>query len=311
VHPLSRRLIDRAPPGLRTPVSLTVRTVDGALAHRLPGLAAEVAFWVLLSLPALLLTTVATTGVLGGEAGDWKDDLISWIVDVAGLALTSRTIEEGLRPLLESLLQDGGVAIVSFAFITTVWVASRAVRVILTTIELTADVIDPRPGWKQRLLGFGLTLGALLSGVVITPLLLAGPGFGEQLADLLEPELAFVEPLWRAAYWPATVALAVVGLSVLYHLGVPGRSPWRRDVPGAVLATLVWLLGSGGLRLYGSWVLDGEGAYGPLAGPIVALLWIWVTGFAVLLGAEFNAQVERRWPTGPDSGVVEASSAGG
>jgi membrane protein len=311
VHPLSRRLIDRAPPGLRTPVSLTVRTADGAIDHRLPGLAAEVAFWVLLSLPALLLTTIATTGVLGGEAGDWKDDLISWIIDVAGLALTARTIEEGLRPLLESLLQDGGVAIVSFAFLTTVWVASRAVRVVLATIELTADVTEPRPGWKQRLLGLGLTIAGLLTGVVLTPLLLAGPGFGSQLAEVASPELAFVEPLWRVAYWPATVALAVVGLSVLYHLGVPGRSPWRRDVPGAVLATLVWLLGSSGLRLYGSWVLDGEGAYGPLAGPIVGMLWIWVTGFAVLLGAEFNAQVERRWPTQPDPGVAEATAAGG
>lgn len=297
MHPLSRRLIERSPPGLKTPVTLTVRTVDDALKHRLPGLAAEVAFWVLLSLPALLLTTIATTGVLGGEAREWRAELITWILDVAALALTSRTIEEGLRPVLESLLEDGGVGIVSFAFITTVWVASRAVRVILTTIELTAQTPDRRPGWKQRLLGFGLTVGGLLVGVVLTPLLLAGPGFGEQLAELIGPEAAFLGPLWRTLYWPATVMLAVVGLSVLYHLGVPGRSPWRRDLPGAVLATLVWLLGSSALRLYGSWILDGEGAYGPLAGPIVGLLWVWVTGFAVLLGAEFNAQVEHRWPT--------------
>jgi membrane protein len=310
VHPLSHRLIDRAPPGLRTPVSLTVRTVDGALAHRLPGLAAEIAFWVLLSLPALLLTTIATTGVLGGEAGDWKDDLIAWILDVAGLALTGPTIEQGLRPILERLLEDGGVGVVSFAFLTTIWVASRAVKVVLTTIELTADLEETRPGWHHRLLGFGLTLLALLVGVVLTPLLLAGPGFGAQLADLLRPEWAFVETLWRALYWPATIALALAGLSVLYHLGVPGRSPWRRDLPGAVLATIVWLLGSGGLRLYGAWVLDGEGAYGPLAGPIVALLWIWVTGFAVLLGAEFNAQVERRWPTSGSSVLTEADTAG-
>ena len=310
MHPFSRRLIDRAPPGLRTPVSLTVRTADGALAHRLPGLAAELSFWALLSLPALLLTTIATTGVLGGDAGAWKDDLIAWIVDVAGLALTGPTIEEGLRPVLESLLEDGGVGVVSFAFVATVWVASRAVRVVLTTIELTADVDEPRPGWKQRLLGFALTLGALLAGVVLTPLLLAGPGFGAQVTQLLGPEAAFLEPLWRALYWPATVALAVVGLAILYHLGVPGRSPWRRDLPGAFLATIVWVLGSTGLRLYGSWVMDGQGAYGPLAGPIVVLLWIWVTAFAVLLGAEFNAQVERRWPTSPDAGQAEARAAG-
>jgi membrane protein len=310
VHPLSRRLIDRAPPGLRTPVTLTVRTIDGAIAHRLPGLAAEIAFWVVLSLPALLLTTIATTGVLGGEASDWKDALIDWIVEVASLALTRPTIEQGLRPVLESLLDGGGVGVVSFAFLTTLWVASRAVKVVLTTISLTADIEEHRPGWQQRLLGFGLTFLALLAGVVLIPLLLTGPGFGTQLADLVGPEAAFLEPLWRALYWPLTVALAVAGLSVLYHLGVPGRSPWRRDIPGAVLATIVWLIGSSGLRLYGAWVLDGEGAYGPLAGPIVGLLWIWVTGFATLLGAEFNAQVERRWPTQESAAIAEATTAG-
>lgn len=311
MHPLSHRLIDHAPPGLDTPVSLTVRTVDGAVAHRLPGLAAEIAFWVVLSLPALLLTTVATTGVLGGEASDWKDQLIAWIVDVASLALTSTTIQEGLRPLLESLLEDGGVGVVSFAFLTTVWVASRAVKVVLTTIAITADIEERRPGWKIRLLGFGLTLLALLVGVVLTPLMLAGPGFGAQLTELIGPEAAFLEPAWRALYWPVTGLLAVAGLSVLYHTGVPGRSPWRRDVPGAVLATVLWVLGSGGLRLYGAWVLDGEGAYGPLAGPIVGLLWIWITGLAVLLGAEFNAQIERRWPTRSSPDIDEATAVGG
>ena len=278
------------------------------MAHRLPGLAAEIAFWAVLSLPALLLTTIATTGVLGGDAADWRDDLISWIVDVASLALTQATIEQGLRPLLEELLADGGVGLVSFAFVATVWVASRAVKVVLTTIALTSDHREPRPGWQQRLLGFAITLGALVGGVVLTPLLLAGPGFGEQLVELIGPEAALLGPLWRALYWPATVGLAVLGLSILYHLGVPGRSPWRRDVPGALLATVVWLLGSTGLRLYGAWVLGDQGAYGPLAGPIVILLWIWVTGFAVLLGAEFNAQVEQRWPTGPDAGAARAET---
>ena len=74
-------------------------------------------------------------------------------------------------------------------------------------------------------------------------------------------------------------------------------TPRRRAVRigGAVVATGVWLAGSAGLRIYGAWVAEGQSAYGPLAGPIVALLWLWLTGFAVLLGAELNAQIERVW----------------
>lgn len=295
MHPISYRLIDRAPAFLRTPLALVVRTVDRSLEHRLPGLAAEIAFWVLLSLPALLLATIATAGVLGSAETNWRDQLINRVADVSTIALTPRTIDSVVRPIIQGLFDEGGVGLVSFAFLATVWTASRAVRVVLATIAVTADTQRRRPAWKQRLLGFGLTLGALLSGVVLAPLLLAGPAFGEQVAGMVGPDGAVVAELWRLAYWPATVLGAVLGLSVLYHLGVPGRSAWRHDLPGALLATVVWLLGSSGLRLYGSWILDEETVYGPLAGPIVAMLWVWLTGLAVLVGAEFNGQIVQRW----------------
>lgn len=300
MHPFSRRLIDRSPGFLRPPLALVVRTIGRSLDHRLPGLAAEVAFWVLLSLPALLLATIATAGVLGGERTRWREQLVDRVTDVSQIALTRTTIDGLVRPVLEGLFDEGGVGIVSFAFLATVWTASRAVRVVLSTIAVTAEAEGLRPGWQQRLLGFGLTFGALLAGIVLTPLLLAGPGFGEQISQVIGPDGGVVAGLWRVAYWPATAAAATAGLALLYHLGVPGRTPWRRDLPGAVLATVVWLLGSGGLRLYGGWVLTDDSAYGPLAGPLVALLWLWLTGFAVLVGAEFNGQVARRRLSDPD-----------
>jgi membrane protein len=67
-----------------------------------------------------------------------------------------------------------------------------------------------------------------------------------------------------------------------------------------VLATAGWLAGSGALRLYGTWILDSDSVYGPLAGPLVGLLWLWVSSFAVLIGAELNAQIEQIWPTRRD-----------
>jgi membrane protein len=303
MHPLSLRLIERTPERLRPAVCLVVRTVDGAMGDRLPGLAAEIAFWVLLSLPALLLTALAVASVVGGLGETaWQEQFISRALEVSRVALTENAVQNTLRPLLVQLVEGGGIAIASFAFLTTLWTASRAVRVVLTTLAIAYSREGVRKGWHDRLLGFVIAIGGLLVGLVLMPLLLSGPNAGEYLVDLIrESDRITADPiglaeLWRALYWPGIIAAVTLVIAALYHLGVPGPTPWRRDLPGAILATTVWLLGSAGLRLYGTWVMDGDSVYGPLAGPIVAMLWLWLTGFAVLVGAELNAAIEEEWP---------------
>lgn len=302
MHPWANAAIDRAPSWARRPVTLLAHTVDRAGADRLPGLAAELAFWVLLSLPALLLTAIAALSLVAGEGDGWRDDLIDRIVDVASVALTSGVLDDVLRPVLVRLVEDTTLSVVSVAFLVTVWTASRAVKVVLVVIAITYGEQEPG-GFRRRLLAFALTLGALVVGLLLAPLLIVGPGFGEQLGDQLGDlpglEASVLGSIWRGAYWPTVISLATLALASLYHVGAPWNTRWRRDLPGAVLATGGWLAGSAALRLYGAWILNSESAYGPLAGPIVGLLWVWLTGFAVLVGAEFNAQIERLWPTRP------------
>lgn len=291
----SERLIERSPGPLRRPVEVVVGTVDASMRDRLPGLAAEIAFWVLLSLPALLLATIAATGVVGDTfaGGDWQDQLVDRTVEVSRVALTETTIDRIVRPILRDLLREGGVGLISLSFAAAVWTASRAIKVVLTTLAIVSDREEARQGWQDRIIGFVVTLGALLVGIVLLPLLLAGPNLGEQISEWARGDVGAFADLWRQLYWPVIIIGATLAIALLYHLGVPGRTRWRHEVPGAVLATSVWLAGSGGLRLYGTWILDGDSVYGPLAGPIVLLLWLWLTGFAVLLGAEFNAALQR------------------
>ncbi len=292
----AERLIERAPDPLHRPVEVAVRTAEGAITDRLPGLAAEIAFWVLLSLPALLLTAIAATGVVGDVfiEGDWQTQLVERTVEVSRVALTENTIDSAVRPLLEELLRGGGIALISGSFAAAVWTASRAVKVVLTTLSIVTNREDVRRGWHDRLLGFGITFAGLIIGIVLLPLLVVGPNLGEQINEVSPADLDVFETLWRQLYWPVVVVLATLVTALLYHLGVPGRTRWRNELPGAVLATAVWLAGSGGLRLYGLWVLGGDSVYGSLAGPIVLLLWIWLTGFAVLLGAELNAHLNHK-----------------
>lgn len=294
MHRLSRSLIARTPDRLRPPVTTAVRTVEGAVTDRLPGLAAEIAFWVLLSLPALLVTAIATVSLVSTADGtDWQVQLVDRITEVSGLVLTEQTIDRVVVPAVEQLLTDGGVGLVSVGFVTALWAASRAMKVVVTTVTLVYDREARRQGWQDRLLGFGLTLSTMIVGIVLAPLLLAGPSFGQVLQGWIGTDLAMLDLVWRLAYWPAVAVVAPLVLTTLYHLAVPGSSRWRRHIPGAVLAAGVWVAGSAGLRLYGAWLTEGTTVYGPLAGPIVALLWLWLTGFAVLLGGELNAQIEQ------------------
>ena len=293
-------------------MEVVARTVDRAIADRLPGLAAEIAFWVLLSTPALLLAIIAVAGVIGStvDGGDWQEQFLNRAVEVARLALTDATIDT-LRPRLEELLAGGGFALISSSFLAAIWTASRAMKVILTTLAIVNDREGQRKGWQDRLLGFAITLGALIIGIVLLPLLIAGPNLGDQIVEWAGTDLGIFAEAWRQLYWPVVAVLATLTIALLYHLGVPGRTRWRYELPGSIIAMIVWLLGSGGLRLYGTWILDGDSVYGSLAGPIVLLLWLWLTGFAVLLGAELNSQLaygERRQPRRGDDPSTAASN---
>lgn len=305
MHPLSSVVIARTPRAVRRPVEVLIRTTSNALQDRLPGLAAETSFYIVLSLPALVVAIVAAIPVFLPEIDgqNWQEELIARAVEVSSVALTSTTIDSVVEPLLRSLLTGGSVGVISTAFVAAIWVASRAVKVVLTATALVYGREERRAGWLQRMIGFVVTLGALLVGTILAPLLLAGPAFASQLEELLEVSLGLLVPIWQVAYWPTVILLGIGALATLYRIAVPRRARWWRDLPGAAIATGVWLLGSGALRIYGGFLTSTDSVYGPLAGPIVALLWLWLTALAVLLGAELNAQIEltaRRHPSDAD-----------
>lgn len=103
--------------------------------------------------------------------------------------------------------------------------------------------------------------------------------------------------LINAAYWPFAILLLIVSLTTLYHLAVPVSTPWREDIPGALVALVVLVFCSVALRLYLVSSIEGHSVYGSLAAPVAVLLWIFVVALAVLIGAAMNAAIDRRWPT--------------
>lgn len=286
-----------------------MRTVRDSLDDRLPGLAAEVSFYLLLSLPPLLLVGLGALGYVGDLFGpDAVADVQNAIIDAASGVLTPSTIDDVIRPAVEGLLARGRADILSIGAILALWSGSRALKVIVQAVTIAYDLEDRRTWWQHRLLGFGLTFAGILMLSVVLPLLIVGPEAGAALADEFGLGRVF-DIVWRISYFPVVIALGLSLLAWVYHVVPPHSTRWRRDVPGAILAFLVWLVGSYGLRIYATNFIETDSAYSYFGTPLVLLLWIYVTAVALLVGAEFNAEIEKLFPevgthdSGPDQEV--------
>ncbi|MGW4894455.1 YihY/virulence factor BrkB family protein [Kitasatospora sp. NPDC004240] len=266
-------------------------TTNTCVEYRVTGLAAEAAFFTLLSIPPLLLCLAGTLGYLDEFLGAGTiDKLKQDILSAAGTVLSDSSIKQVVVPLLDDVFDHTRPDLISIGFLLSLWSGSRALYIFIDTITVMYGLDGKRGIVKTRLMSLGLYLGALVIGSLVLPLLVAGPG----LVVAAVPDSA---TLVNALYWPAAILLLIVSLTTLYHLAVPVSTPWREDIPGALVALVVLVVCSVLLRLYLVSSVEGPSVYGSLAAPVAVLLWIGVVALAVLIGAAMNAAIDRRWPT--------------
>ena len=209
-------------------------------------------------------------------------------MDLAGKVLTQDSVDKIVAPTLERVLTQGSrFDVISIGFVLSLWSGSRALNVFVDTITIMYGLGGRRGIVRTRMLSFALYLIGLLVGVIVLPLVLAGP----RLVDRFLP--ARLDVL-NTLYWPTVIVLSIAFLTTLYHLSVPVRSLWRYDAPGATLAFAIWVLGSYLLRL--TLQSAKTSIYGPLGSPIAVLLWLYLTALAVLIGAALNAAFDQVWP---------------
>lgn len=288
------RVFPRLPAPVQTAWRLGDRTVHESRSDRLPGLAAETALFTLISLPSLLLVILGSLGYLADVLGrQGKAELERLVFELPQTLLAPQTYDAYAR-FARTIVEEGRADVISVSVFIALWTGSRAMTRYLETIPIAYDVENPRSIWQRRLLAVVLTLGGLVAAVALLPALVLGPRIVEWLAPTTVADATVA--IANALFWPAMTFLALLALVTLYHVGVPEHTPWRRDVPGAVLALGLWLLTSAGLRIYIAVSVQGESVYGPLGTPVAVVLWLYLTAFAILLGAEFNAVIEKMWP---------------
>jgi len=270
---------------------LLVTTAGSCLRYRVTGLAAEAAFFAVLSVPPLIF---ALAGAIGFVSDRFSQDQVAEIrvavIDLFSQALTDNAVNNIIVPTIDDVLSAPRYDVISLGFILALWSGSRALNVFVDTITIMHGLGGQRGIVKTRALSFLLYLMAMVTGALMIPLIVAGPSLvGRALPDRLDFVTSF--------YWPTVIVVCICFLATLYHVSVPVRTNWTFNLPGATFSLLCWILGSWALR----WVLTATAAesrsiYGPLAAPIAVLLWLYVLAIAVLIGAAVNASFDTVFP---------------
>lgn len=256
---------------------------------------AAAAFWQTLSLAPLLLGLLGSLGYVGGLFGpDTVEIVEAKIIAFSREFFSTSVVTDLIEPTVDDVLGRGRGAVVSVGFVLSLWAGSSAMATFVDAIVLAHHQQDARhPVW-QRIFALLLYVQFLVAAVLILPVIALGPTrIGQALPDAWrEPGLRLVDTF----YYPIVGLLLIVGLTTLYKLALHKSLPWHRLFGGALVAGVFFMGASDLLRRYLSWITATGVSYGALATPIAFLLFTYFLGFAVILGAEFNATVQEFWP---------------
>jgi membrane protein len=174
-----------------------------------------------------------------------------------------------------------------------IWAFSRSLVAVLRALEVAYDL--PQNGWwRRRLKAVGLALVTILTLALLLVVVIVGPLLGgmRALFSIADIEQAVEPLLWLR--FPLAFGLLVAWAWMIYHLGPNHQSPWRWDLPGALLTGFLWLLASVGFRLYLEVAGGFNQVFGLLGGALIVMVWVYLLSIALLTGGELNAVLGKR-----------------
>ncbi|RPJ84567.1 MAG: YihY/virulence factor BrkB family protein [Acidobacteria bacterium] len=270
------------------------RTVKESIDDGITGLAAQLAYYFFLALFPALLFLVALASYFPLE--NLMDEITGALSRFAPGDVLA-IVQEQLKMISNS--QHGGL--LTIGFIGTLWSVSSAMAGIIDTLNKAYEIQETRPFWKVRLMSAGLTIAVGLFVLISFALIVVGPQLAEPVAEYfgLGPAFAWT---WKVVQWPIVFLLVSVALGFIYYFGPDAEQQWEWITPGSLLATLLWVAASLGFRFYVTNFGNYNETYGTIGGVIIALLWLYITGIVILIGAELNAEIEHASAWGKSPG---------
>jgi membrane protein len=212
------------------------------------------------------------------------------LISTASHFFSKNVVNEIIEPTVRDIVRGARGEVVSIGFVISLWAGSSAISAFVDSITEAHDQTPLRHPVRQRFFALGLYVVMLVMAIVTAPFIALGPlKIGEHIPDSWDNVL-------RYGYYPALVLALVVSVTFLYRVSLPKPLPSHRLVIGAVLAAVVFLVATVGLRIYLTYITSTGYTYGALATPIAFLLFAFFLGFAIMIGAELNAAIEDEWP---------------
>lgn len=197
-----------------------------------------------------------------------------------------------IRRVLADVITPNRGAFLSFGILGTLWTASGGFAAAIEALNVAYEVNDDRPFWKTRPLAVGLAFVTGFLLLVALSIMIVGPRFGEWLALRLHLSRIFAL-VWPYIHWTIPVGFAIFAIEVLYFLAPNVKQRFRATLPGAVLAVAFWIGLSYLLGEYFRHFASFNKTYGTLGAAIALMVWLYWTGFAMLVGAELNSELAK------------------
>jgi membrane protein len=267
---------------------LIKRTVRETMSDDAQGLASQLAYYFFLSLFPALLCLLAIASFFPLQ--HFTDDVVRMLGPVA-----PREVIEIIRQEMVKIAEGQHGGLLTIGLLGALWSSSSAMVAVINAMNRAYDIDEGRPWWKVRVTAATLTFALSLLIVVAFTLVVAGP----QLVDALASRFAFGTMFiwtWKVVQWPLAFGLVVAGIGLIYYFAPDAEQSWVWITPGSLVAATLWLLGSLAFRFYAVNFGDYEATYGAIGGMILLLLWFYLSGLAIVIGAEMNAEIEHASP---------------
>jgi membrane protein len=263
---------------------------------------AALSYYFLSALFPLVLVLFAILGLMASPGSQLRDSILRYAA-----MLLPGSASSLIQQTLDQITKASGGGKISFGILLSIWSASAGVVAVMSALNVVYDIREWRSFIRVRLTAIGLTFAMSICIIVGLALALFGGSIAEWVGAHMGLSGAIVIA-WKVIQWPIVVAAVLLAFALLYYFGPAIRDQkWEWVTPGSVMGLALWLLVSLAFKTYLNYFNSYSATYGSLGAVIILLLWFYVTGISLLLGAEVNSEIEH---AAAEHGDVEAKARG-